>query len=151
MPFPHERHPQELRDRIGELLLAGQTAPQVGRALEAGQVNGVEPCLIPLSTIRYYGQQARKRHAAAGLTDRAKGDLSVAIESMARELLSEYDQELKRARHAKTRDLDKLAQITKGLKDLRGLIGTGRTEAATSKQPPKPVDPFLAGLHKAAG
>lgn len=127
--------------------MGGQTAASVTRELAAGTFGDFGIYDLPVNTARYYGQQARKREAAAGLTIRAQGDLDVAIESMARELLSEYDHELKRTRTAKVRDLDKLQAITKGLKDLRGLIGTGRTpQAGASKPQDKPVDPFLASL-----
>ncbi len=65
--------------------------------------------------------------------------------------MSEYDQELKAARTAKRRDMDRLAAITKGLKDLRGLIGTGRTASSSPSKPEaKPVDPFLASVQKAS-
>lgn len=102
---------------------------------------------MPLSTARYYGAQARKRDAAGQLTSRAKGDIAQAVEAMAREILSELDQELRKTRRAKTRDLEKLGAITKLLKEVKALAPTqGPAKGTTGNG--KPTDPFAAALAK---
>lgn len=146
MPFPHERHDDTLKTAVGQAIMGGQRATDVVRALAAGTFEDFGEYELPVPTARYYGQQARKREAAQGLTARAKGDLDEAITQMAREILSELDHELKAARLAKRRDLEKLGTITKGLKDLRGLITPGKTTPAASKPPTKARDAFLDSI-----
>lgn len=147
MGFPHTVYPDDLRDAIGQALLKGRTAPSVCRDLAAGTFQGFDPCQMPLSTARYYGAQARKRDAAGQLTPRAKGDITQAVEAMAREILSELDQELRKTRRAKTRDLEKLGAIAKLLKECKALAPTpGPAKGAAGNG--KPSDPFAAALAK---
>lgn len=146
MPFPHERHPDDLKDAIGQAILHGMKATELVRALEAGTFQHFGPYVIPLATARYYGQQARKKENAQGLTTRAKQGINEAVEAMAREILSEVDQELAKVRRASTRDLEKLGAIAKLLKECKALApNAGPTQKAGRKQP-VPADPFAAAI-----
>lgn len=147
MPFPADRHPEPLKQAVGQALLAGDyTAPALVRALNEGTFQDFGPYVLPLATARYYGQQARKREKAAGLTKRAKGTLNDAVEDMAREILSELDQELHTVRRAKHRDMEKLGAIAKLLKEVKALAPNAGPKTAAAKKQSVPVDPFTAAL-----
>ncbi len=71
MPFPQEKHADALKHAVGQAIIDGQSSPSIVKQLAAGTFQDFGVYELPVPTARYYGQQARKREAAAGLTVRA--------------------------------------------------------------------------------
>lgn len=148
--FPDTRHPEDLKTAIKKAGLQGWSPRKIQKALADGELPGYSgPYDIPWETCKYYVRRAKRAEQATGLTERAKQPIPDAVEAMAREILSELDQELKVQRSKATRDLDKLQKVAGILKLCAPLAKPVPGSKGKQAEPSKPADPLATALRKA--
>lgn len=147
------KHPQQVKTAIAKAASDGLKPPSIARRLSEGRLPGYPfRYEMPISTARYYYNQALRRAASSRITELAGGDPSHAVDQLARQLLSEAELGIKETREGKTRDPEKVKRWADVLRVLAPLVRPDNPSGNNTKgkAKAKPQDPLTARLTASA-